>query len=93
MTKAAQRRYLAMTKISFTWATRREGNNGFVLETSSTGTRREFGPMPAHIVPAFVHARRRLVALRASEAGFDADLEADFEYLHDSALGKPPTLN
>lgn len=68
-------------KISFTWSTRREGNNGFVLETSSTGAKREFGPMPAHVVPAFVHARRNIVAAKAIAEGALPAVEDDFSYL------------
>lgn len=46
---------------SFTWSTRREGNSGYVLETHPDGSDVEFGPMPAHVVPHFVNARRRYV--------------------------------
>lgn len=58
-----------MSEVSVTWSTRREGNNGYVLEQYSDGTHREFGPMPAHIVPAFVDGRRRLIAIRMEMAG------------------------
>jgi hypothetical protein len=64
--------------VSFSWSTRREGNSGFVLEQSSTGQAREFGPMPCHIVPAFVEARRRLIQMRIIE--LEEALE-DFSYM------------
>lgn len=54
-----------MPTLSFSWSTRRDGNDGFVLEICKgdpdLAYQREFGPMPPHIVPAFVHARRRIV--------------------------------
>jgi hypothetical protein len=69
-------------KVSFAWLTRREGNNGYVLEQSSRGHIREFGPMPCHIVPAFVEGRRRIVARSAAEEGlkYVENLE-DYNYL------------
>ena len=72
-----------MTQVSFTWATRREGNSGFVLETGAKGHRIEFGPMPPHIVPAFVQARRRFVALQAMrhQASYVEALLPDYSYL------------
>lgn len=48
-------------KLSVVWSTKRIGNEGFVLEERSDGTRHEFGPMPAHIVPAFVEGRRKII--------------------------------
>ena len=69
-------------RISFSWSTRRQGNDGYVLEAASDGRAREFGPMPPHIVPAFVEARRRLMAIRATELGFDP-IEQDYSYLFD----------
>jgi len=50
-----------MTTVSFTWATRREGNNGFVLETRPNGTHQVYGPMPCDVVEAFVQSRRDLI--------------------------------
>lgn len=79
-----------MTKISFTWSTRREGNNGFVLEKPEHGPGVEFGPMPPHIVPAFVEARRRYIAMRASEEGASY-VEDDFEFLIDPRMSVPPS--
>lgn len=58
-----------MTEVSITWSTRREGNNGYVLEHYSDGSSREFGPMPPHIVPQFMMARRRLMAKRMERRG------------------------
>lgn len=49
---------------SFSWGTRREGNDGFVVEIcddEEDGYRKEFGPMPPAIVPAFIWGRRRIV--------------------------------
>ena len=51
----------APVKLSVTWSTKRIGNEGWVLEEHSDGTREEFGPMPAHIVPAFVNGRRQII--------------------------------
>lgn len=56
-----------MTTISFTWLTRRDGNNCFVVEKSGTEIHQEFGPMPPHLVMPFISARRRLIALRAEK--------------------------
>lgn len=57
---------------SVSWATRREGNQGYVLETHSGRHKPiEFGPMPAHTVPAFVAARRRIIATIAGNSGYD----------------------
>lgn len=72
-----------MTRIAFTWSTRREGNSGYVLEESETGIRREYGPMPAHIVPAFVNGRRRIVALEAEKLGASYEELEDFSYMED----------
>lgn len=58
-----------MTEISITWSSRREGNDGYVLEQYSDGTYREFGPMPAHLVSQFVMGRRRLFAFRMEQRG------------------------
>lgn len=75
-------------RISFTWSTRRDGNSGYVKETV-TGPdpyEREFGPMPAHIVPAFVAARRRLVAFQAQLHGalYVSEALPDYSYLTDT---------
>lgn len=70
-------------KLSFTWSARREGNSGYVLEQSSSGLKREYGPMPSHVVPAFVEARRRVVALAAQQAGASYVEPPDFQWLTD----------
>lgn len=58
------------SKRTFSWATRRDGNSGFVLEECPEADHRvEYGPMPAHVVPAFINARRKLVASAASRFG------------------------
>lgn len=69
-------------KISWSWSTRREGNDGFVLEQRSDGLATEYGPMPAHIVPAFVEGRRRIIATIAHNANADY-IEEDFSWLKD----------
>ena len=58
--------------VSFQWSTRREANDGYVLEEhiDSYGDvvwSCEFGPMPCHIVLTYVNARRRITALKAQE--------------------------
>lgn len=70
-------------EISFTWSTRRDGNAGFVLEQSSTGQAREFGPMPAHIVPAFVQARRKVIEMRATNMSIQEAIDEDYEWMKD----------
>lgn len=56
-------------KVSIEWSTRRDGNSGYVLEQRSDGSNTEFGPMPAHVVPAFVEARRRVIAMMMEREG------------------------
>lgn len=73
-----------MSRISFTWSTRREGNVGYVLEESSSGLKREYGPMPSHVVPAFVQGRRTIVATMLSDADATPIPDADYDYLHAS---------
>lgn len=59
------------SRVSFTWSTRREGNNGFVLEEcwmdGMLEYRKEFGPMPPHIVPTFARARRQITQVMQEE--------------------------
>lgn len=59
---------MAGEQTSFTWSTRRDGNDGYVLE-ECLAWRKEFGPMPPHTVLAFVASRRRLVAMKMQEFG------------------------
>lgn len=59
---------------SFTWSTRREGNDGYVLEVcvdtqGELDYRKEYGPMPPHIVPAFVRGRREIVEICQANNG------------------------
>lgn len=54
-------------KLSVTWSSKRIGNEGWVLEERSDGSRTEFGPMPAHIVPAFIAGRRRIIEVMMVE--------------------------
>lgn len=69
-------------KISFSWSTRREGNEGFVLEQGPLGHSVEFGPMPTTTVLAFVEARRRFVAMMAEKHKADY-VAPDFGYMND----------
>lgn len=50
-----------MTTVSFMWATKREGNRGFVLETRPNGSQEVYGPMPCSAVEPFIQARRDLI--------------------------------
>jgi hypothetical protein len=77
-------------KVSFAWLTRRDGNDGYVLEQSSRGHIREFGPMPCHIVPAFVQGRRRIVARLAAEEGLSLSLETPEDYTYLTPPEPPP---
>jgi hypothetical protein len=71
-------------RVSFTWSTRRDGNDGYVLETGPEGHRAEYGPMPPHIVPAFVQGRRRIVAMQAQRHGASyVEPTHDYRYLLD----------
>ena len=75
-----------MTMVSFTWSTLRERNDGWVLEQGPDGSggtyNREFGPMPPWVVPAFVEARRKVVALAAEAQGASyVDADVDYSYL------------
>lgn len=70
-----------MSRVSFTWATRRDGNNGYVLEEGPEGHAIEFGPMPPWIVPAFAEARQRLVAMMATKHGASYVEPPDFSFL------------
>ena len=58
-------------KVSITWSARREGNDGWVLESYSVEGQppKEFGPMRANIVPAFIAARRMMYQRRMEERG------------------------
>lgn len=62
-------------QLSFTWSARREGNLGWVLESCGPYFN-EFGPMPSHVVPAFIQARHRLIAMRMEEYGAAFVLES-----------------
>lgn len=64
-----------MTKAerTYRWATRRVGNDGFVMEyyqePSGSWKYNSFGPMPPSIVLTFVEMRRRVVAIAMKERG------------------------
>lgn len=78
-------------RASFSWSARREGNSGYVLETRPDGSHHEFGPMPSHIVPAFLAARRRVVELKCCEHGFapvsDPEEQIDWSFLNTDLKG------
>lgn len=77
-----------MTQVSFTWSTRRHVNDGYVLEQGPEGHSIEFGPMPCHIVLAFVEARRKLVAMMAetNDAKYIQE-ETDYTFLLENTEG------
>ncbi len=61
---------------TFTWSARRDGNDGFVLEEcAEIGHKIEYGPMPAHVVMAFINARRKLVSEAATHFGATKQFE------------------
>jgi hypothetical protein len=81
-----------MSKVSVSWATRREGNDGYVLEEHRNAhgqriLRREFGPMRAALVPSFVGGRRKLVAMKAHNMGAEPIIEEekDWTFIEDSS--------
>lgn len=72
-----------MSRLSFTWSLRRASNDGFVLEeVPGTSYRREFGPMPPNITPAFATARRRLIAIKMDSIGADYVTPEFLDTLH-----------
>lgn len=60
---------MSKPQTSFTWSTRRDGNVGYVLEEGPARHKVEFGPMPAHLVPNFVAARRIFIAAAMKDLG------------------------
>ena len=66
---------MPVSRVSFTWSARRDGNNGWVLEEAGPLWRKEFGPLPPHTVPAFINARRRLIAMKMEALGAEYVLE------------------
>lgn len=52
--------------LSFTWATRREGNDGIVEEYLGDRLLHQWR-VPANVVPDLVEARRKLIALRMEQ--------------------------
>lgn len=69
-----------MTALTFTWSTRRDGNNGYVLEQCGRYSH-EYGPMPPHAVPAFAEGRRRYIAMLMAKMGANYVLEDPEEFL------------
>lgn len=73
-----------MEKVSVSWSAKRNGNEGTVYEVRSDGTNSTFGPMPAHVVPAFVRGRQIIVAHLLRSSGFnphitEEELEPEFQ--------------
>jgi acetyl-CoA carboxylase beta subunit len=59
-----------MAQRSYTWATRREGNLGYVLETCTEAGAIVYQKeieMRANVVPSFIEARRRCIAMHMEE--------------------------
>jgi len=84
-----------MAQRSYTWAARREGNLGYVLETCTEAGeiiyRKEI-EMRANVVPSFIEARRRVIAMRMEEKGhkFVPELDpAELEVLEQLAKEPP----
>ena len=74
--------------ISVSWSTRREHNDGFVLEVHRNQQgdvllANEYGPMPSHVVPAFVEGRRRIVAEKALQMQ-GTYVEEDFDWMKET---------
>lgn len=83
-------------RVSFRWSTRRECNDGYVLEEHidryGDVVRRWETKMAANVVPAYVEGRRRLVATKALEN--DATfVEPDLNYLAGGESKKPGLIN
>lgn len=67
-------------RLSFTWSTRRSGNDGYVLEQCGRNYAKEFGPMPPHAVLAWVNGRRRYIAMLMERMGADYVLDDPEEF-------------
>lgn len=73
-----------MDRVDVRWTAERNGNEGTVHEIRSDGTKSDFGPMPAHVVPAFIRGRQIIVRQILRSQGFltkvtDEELEPGFE--------------
>lgn len=79
----------AIHRLSFTWSTRRERNDGYVLEECGPRWRKEFGPMPPWAVMAFMGARRRLIALYMEKLGADYLLDDPEQFFRDATSRFP----
>lgn len=71
------------SRLTFEWLTRRDGNDGYVLEKCGH-YQREFGPMPPHAVPAFATARRRVIAMMMDRLGANYVLEDAEQFFRDA---------
>lgn len=68
-------------RVSFTWATRREGNQGFVLETRPNGSREVYGPMPCGAVEPFIATRRDLIRRGMLEELYAVPIFEDYSFM------------
>lgn len=69
-----------MPKLTVTWSTSRQGNQGIIEEHHSTGDTFRF-IVPSHLVPAALEARRRIVHRAVAALGGNPDLEEDFSWM------------
>lgn len=76
-------------RLTFTWSTRRDGNDGYVLEQCGPRYRHEFGPMPPHAVPSFAVARRRYIAMLMVRVGADYVLDDPEQFFRDATSRNP----
>jgi hypothetical protein len=81
-------------RVSFRWSTRREGNDGYVLEEHidkyGDVVRRIETKMAANVVPAYVEGRRRVVATSAMQNKISYVDEPDYGFLTDPDKKPPP---
>lgn len=75
-------------KVSFTWATRRIGNQGFVLESRPNGTHETYGPMPCSVVEPFITSRRSLIRRGMLDELAAVPIFEDYSYLAPKDLRK-----
>ncbi len=75
-------------RLTFTWSTRRDGNNGYVLEQCGR-YQKEFGPFPPHATPAWAEGRRRYIAMLMARLGADYVLEDPEQFFRDATRPHP----
>ena len=73
-----------MSRVSVRWSAARDGNIGIVREEHidryGDVVNRLQWTMPANTVPAFIQGRRRIVAMKAQEAGASF-VDPDYSHL------------